>query len=266
MSVQEPIVDSTPTGSEIPAAPITAPAPVATQPVTPVAATPATPEPNRSDWVPPHRLRETREAAQREFATKETQYQAELEQVKRQLQALVGVQPPQNPEIDLVRSQFSQLYPGLSKMEERAADLEKMMERTQQLEAQSTHYWDAHSRTVTNQLFSVAEKSLGSPLTEEGKQQLHSYFVGYIQSNPGMEERYVKDPALVGDFWKAFQSSFIDPARRAATTSAVGRVPTGLPQDTPSGTPQAAPVPKLTSLDARADAAWAQLQAHRSNS
>lgn len=248
---------------------------------TPVAATPATfaqpaipattpapatgvPGEDRSGWVPPYRIRETREAAAREaqaqFAQREAQYEAQLKQVQSQLHALVGVQPPQNPEVDQVRQQFAQLYPGLAKMEERSAQLEELLSRSGDLETQTSHYWQTYGRQTMDRLFEHAATSLGSPLTEEGKRALHSSFVGFVQSSPEMQNRYASDPSMVEDFWKAFSSSFIDPVRRSASATVSGRAAVNLPQDTPSGAPRAIPGPQPKDLDERAGAAWAQYQ------
>lgn len=218
---------------------------------------------DRSNWVPPHRLRETREAALREaqsqFATREAEIRREAEQYKSQLHALVGVQPPQNPEVQTVKSQFANLFPGLAKMEERSAQLEQLLERSGDLQSQNDHYWQSYGRSTMDRLFSKASESLGAPLTDEGKRQLHASFTGYVQSSPELIERYSNDPTLVEDFWKAFTSSFIDPARRAATATVVGRAAAGsaLPQDIPGGVPRTTPAPQPANLDERADQAWA---------
>ena len=84
-----------------------------------------------------------------------------------------------------------------------------------------------------------------------------------MQTNPDLETRYQNDSTnLVKDFWKAFSSQFIDPYRRADTAAVVNRIPQGLPQDTPGGAPQTTPVAKHTSLDDRANDAWARFKAN----
>lgn len=237
--------------------------PAATAPVTPAAATPAAPE----GYVPSYRLRETREAATREanqsFAAREAAIRAEAENYKQKLQALVGVNPPQqNPEVAAVRAQFAQLYPGLVKMEERAAQLEQLLERAGDLESQNDHYWQSYGRQTMDRLFNSFSETLGAPLTDEGKRQLHSSFVGWVQSSPELTARYSSDPTIVNDFVKAFTASFIDPVRRTATAGVAGRAAatTAIPRDTPAGAPRATPAPSLGNLDERANAAWALYQ------
>ena len=246
------------------------PAPV-TEGATPVAATPATPqasaiEAGREGWVPSYRLRETREAAIREaqtaFAEREAAIRREADQYRTQLHALVGVQQPQNPEIEAVRQQFRQLFPKLAQLEERGEDVMSILERAGDMESQNSHYWQSYGRQTMDRLFEHATTSLGSPLTEEGKRALHSSFVGFVQSSPELTERYANDPTIVDEFWKMFTSTFVDPVRRnaAATVSGRAAATATLPQDTPGGAPRVSPGPKPANLDERAAQAWAQYQ------
>ena len=219
---------------------------------------------DRSSWVPPYRIRETREAAireaQTEWAQREAQYQARMQQIQNQLHALVGVQPPANPEQDAVRQQFNQLYPGLARLEEHAAELLAIRERAGDLESQNDHYWQSYGRQNIDRLFKAAEATLGGPLTDEAKRALHSAFTGFVSNSPELTARYTNDPSLVDEYWRTFSSNFIDPVRRGASAMVAGRaaqVP-GLPQDTPGGAPRTGPAPQPKSLDERTAMGWAQ--------
>jgi hypothetical protein len=252
-----------------PSAPAAAPTPAASAPV---AATPATPQapatPGAPEGhVPSYRLRETREAAQREYqnqlAQREAQYQSEVARYKAQLQALVGVTPSnQDPEVDAVRAQFAKLYPGLSKMEERAEQLQSLLERSGDLEAQTDHYWQTYGRQTMNRLFEHASTTIGSPLTDEAKRTLHSSFIGFVQSSPELQQRYASDPTIVEDFWKTFSTQFIDPVRRTAAAGITQRA-AGLPstpQDVGGTIPAPSAGPKPSNLDDRVALGWAQYQ------
>lgn len=247
------------------ATPAASASPVATPQGTPSAATPAE---DRSGWVPPHRLRETRDAAVRQaneqFAQREQQLRSEAEQYRRQVMALTGVAPPPNPEVTAVREQFKQLYPGLSRLEDKADVFEKLVEQQQQLEAQNGHYWQQYGQSTMNRLFDHAASSIGTPLTDAAKSQLHASFVGFVQSSPELTARYTSDPTIVEDFWKAFTSNFIDPVRRTSAATVVGRANVALPQDTPGGVPSPAAPPKPRSLDERAALGWQQLNMPKS--
>ena len=265
-AIEAPITPSAATPAE--------PAPAAIQQTSAQPATPATPQAPATGaqatgpegWVPSYRLREAGEAA---FRRAQTESQAEIarikqeaEQYKRQLHSLVGVSQPADPQVDAVRQQFAQLYPGLSKMEDRAAQLEQLLERAGDLESQTNHYWQSYGRQAMDRLFTHAATSLGTPLTDEGKRALHASFTGFVQSSPELTERYANDPTLVEDFWKAFSSSFIDPVRRTASAGVVGRAAgsMALPQDAPSGAPRVGPAPQPQNLDERAANAWVQYQ------
>lgn len=258
--------EGSPTPSSAPAAatPAAPAQPVATpQAPTQAPATGAGPD----GWVPSYRLRESREAAIREantaFAQKEAEYKSQLEQVQRQLRVLVGAEPQANPEIAAVKQQFGELYPGLAKLEQRAADLEALMERAGDIESQNSHYWTSYGRQTMDRLFTHASQSLGSPLTDEGKRALHSSFVGWVQSSPELTDRYANDPSIVEDYWKMFTSSFVDPVRRTASATAVGRAVAGngIPQDTSGGAPRPmGGAAKPADLDERAAQAWAHYQ------
>lgn len=242
-----------PSGSEISAP--AAPAAPAIPSAAPSAPTTGAPQDDRSTWVPPYRLRETREAAVREasqsFAQRESELRREADEYRRQLHALVGVQPPQNPEIDAVRKQFGQLYPGLSKMEEKAAQLEQLLERAGDLESQNAHYWQSYGRQSVDRLFTKTAEALGSPLSDEGKQFLHSSFIGWVQSSPERADRYSNDPSIVDDYVKAFSSNFVDPSRRTTNAGIPGRANIPLPQDTPGGAPRIPAPPQPKDLDER---------------
>jgi hypothetical protein len=250
-----------------------APAPqAATPPASAASPTPGAAQPpatggeqGREGWVPSYRLRETREAAIREaqeqWGSKETALQSELNQIRSQLHALVGVQPPQNPEVTGIRSQFGQLYPGLAKLEERAQDLMGLIDRAGDIESQNAHYWQTYGRQTTDRLFTGAEKALGSPLTEEGKRTLHHAFVGFVQSSPELTARYASDPSLVDEYLQVFTSSLIDPVRRGAAASVAGRVTgTAIPQDRGGTVPPVSSGPKPANLDERVAQGWAQYQ------
>jgi len=255
-----PVAEPTPSASPAPATSGAPAAPAAIPQAPPISAT----TDDRSTWVPPHRIRETRESAiresQQQWAQERAQLQAQYQKIQSQLHALVGVTPPADPEIANVRQQFGQLYPGLTALEERAQDLLGILERSGDSEAQIEHYWQRYGLQNMDRLYEHAQQSLGAPLTEEGKRALHAAFTGYVSSSPDLMARYANDPTLVQEFWNGFTSNFIDPARRAASATVATRAAGVLPKDTPSGAPQTTPAPKPGNLDERAAQAWAQYQ------
>lgn len=217
-------------------------------------------------WVPSYRIRDTRQAVEREWGQKfteaEQRYASQIEQLQNQLRALVGVTPPKNPEVDAVRQQFGSLYPGLAKLEEQAAQIEALLERAQDFNTQSEHYWQSYGRQTMDRLFDMAAKDLGAPLTEAGKRALHKAFVGHVQSDEELATRYSQDPTIVEDFWKDFSSNFVDPARRAASAAVATRAAStqALPQDKGGSPPPVSQPPKPKDLDERSATAWARFE------
>lgn len=251
------------------AAPAAAPTPAPATGAQPESTPTSGADTNREGWVPSYRIRETREAAireaqqaaQQQWAQREAAYAAQLEQQQRQLHAILGVTPQEDPNIAAVRNQFGQLYPGLTALEQRANDLMAIIDRSNDLEAQTDHYWRAYGRQTMDQLFDRAEKSLGAPLSEEGKRALHASFTGYVQSSPENTQRYVNDPKLLDEFWQAFTGNFIEPARRLASATVVDRTNTPIPRDTIGSGPHLSQAPKPASMDERAALAWQQYEA-----
>lgn len=226
----------------------------------------AQPEPS---WLR-GRLNETREAAirqaQGQFAQERAQLQANYEAVQRQLHALVGVTPQENPEVSAVRNQFQQLYPGLSQLEQRANDILATIEQSGSIESQNKHYWGNYGRNTMDRLYEAASQSLGGPLSEEGRRALHASFSGYVASSPELTQRYMEDPTLVQEFWQQFESNFIGPVRRSvgATAQAQTAQVRTLPQDSPSGAPIPSAGPaQPKNLDERTAMAWASYAAAR---
>jgi hypothetical protein len=217
------------------------------------------------------RLQETREAAIRQaneqFARERTQMQSQYEAVQRQLHAIVGVTPQEDPEVSAVRNQFQKLYPGLSQLEQRAQDILNTIEQSGSIETQTRHYWGDYGRRTMDGLYDLANKSLGGNLSEEGKRALHASFSGYVASSPELVERYMTDPTLVQEFWQQFEKSFIGPVRRTSAANVQTQTQNrNLPQDTPSGAPQIGgnQGPRPKDLDERAAMAWASFNANRS--
>lgn len=247
--------EATPSATPAPASNPVAPADTAA--TNPVATSPSTTTQPGQATVPSYRLREIRDQYEARLQQTQAQSQAEMAKLQAQIQALVGVAPPQNSPEAEVRKQFGGLYPGLSKLEQKAAQLEALLERAGDLETQNQHYWQSYGRQTLDNLFSKAATTLGAPLSQEGKSVLHSAFVGWVQSSPENQERYASDPSIVDDFVKVFTAGLIDPVRRASTVSTAARVPGNIPQDTPAGAPRSSPPPQMSGLDDRANAAWA---------
>lgn len=235
--------DLSPSATPAPSAPV----PQSTTPTaSPVPATPA-PSEDRSNWVPPHRLRETTSRYEQAIQAERAKFAAERADMERKLQALAGVAPPQNTEVDNIRNQFKQVFPDLDEIGANAAAIKELLALKDELRASMEHQWAAHNKSAMDRLYKSAESTYGESLTDQAKRSLGSAFIGYLQSNPDAYERYQRDPAVAEEFWQEFSERFVAPARRQAVVSQAARIPTGLPLDTPSGAvPTSAPVKAAT--------------------
>ena len=255
-------VAPTPATPEAPPTPAPIASPVAT-PQVPAAAPIAAPE-DRSNWVPPHRIREVREAEQRRFQQEQAQLQAQLQHYQRQVQALTGTLPQGNTEHTNIRQQFDEVFgAGASDFLSQREQMQQYVARMQELEQAVDYIWRNHGRQSMDRIYSQASETLGGPLSDEGKRALHAAFTGWIQSSPEYAQRYVDDPSVVDEFWKTLSSTLVDPVRRNATAQVVNRAHGPLPQDTPAGVPLPGPAPKPANMDERMSQAWNSYNAYK---
>jgi len=221
-------------------------------------------------YVPSYRLRERGEQLERKYREQLAEYQrnsaGEVQQLRQQLQALVGAQPQQNPEIAAVRDQFGQLFPKLMELEERAQDLLGLVDRAGDFDAATSHQWLTYGRQTMDRLYSQAEKELGGPLSNEAKAIIHGAFTNLVASSPELQRRYAEDPSFADEWFKqSFAPAFIAPAQRSAAATVQGRTAQvqQLPNVAGGAIPGVAQPPKPKDLDERAAAAWAQFQTQR---
>ena len=211
-------------------------------------------------------MRETTEQlrqAQAQWQQQQAQYEARLQEYERQRNALLGIQPPPDPDAQAIKEQFSRLFPTLAKFEERGIDPEQinaLLTQAQDMQMQQAHYWQSYGRQSMDRLFDKAQATLGAPLNDKAKEALHTAFMGYVGSSQEMLLRYANDPTLVDEFWNSFASSFIEPVRRVAATAVAERAAVPVPRDSGSTGVRVTPAPPLQNMDERAAAAWAQYQ------
>lgn len=216
------------------------------------------------------RLEETRASAVRQYQQQHQQelanMRAQYEATQRQLHALVGVGPQEDPEVATVRSQFAKLYPGLAKLEERAQELAGIVDQRGDIDAVTQHHWASYGRQTMDRLYDSAAKTMGGPLSDDAKRALHTAFSGYVSSSPELGARYAQDPTIVDDFWQMFSGNFIEPVRRTAQAGIQQQTQSrNIPQDTTGGIPGVQQPPKPGSLDERVAGAWTSFNAFRTN-
>lgn len=234
----------------------------ATPAVTQSAAIPPTPQrppEDRSTWVPPHRLREVSTRHEQALANERATFAAEKAALQRQLQALTGVLPAENAEYDQVKTQFKTVFPELSELGSQAEAIKELLALKDEMRAAMANQWNTHNRNAMNSLYSAAEKTYGTPMSEDSKRSLGAAFIGHLQSNPDVYAQYQEDPAtVVEQYWTGFTDRFISPIQRAQTVQTINRIPQNFPQDSVSGAiPVSTPV-KPATQDERLQQALAQ--------
>lgn len=248
--------------------PTSTPAAVSPAPATPSAsvtpttqATPTTPAEDRSNWVPPYRLRETTTKYEQAIAAERARFQAEREALERKLQVLAGVVPTETNPYDEIRNQFKQVMPELAEIGSQAEAIKELLALKDQFRQTVEKQWHSHNRTAMDGLYKAAEATYGQPLSEEAKRALGSAFVGYLQSNPDAYERYQEDPSVATEYWSQFTERFINPIQRNATVQSLNRLPGNIPQDSHSNALPVSQAPKPATQDERLDAALAHYKA-----
>lgn len=205
--------------------------------------------------MPPYRLRELSTKHEQSLVQERTRFEAERAQLQRQLQALTGALPPQNPEIDQVKSQFKTVFPELDEIGSQAAAIKELLALKDDLRAAMQHQWASHNRNAMDRLFKNAETTYGNPMNDEAKRALGEAFVGYLQSHPDEYEQYQQDPSVVDKFWTQFTDRFISPIQRSQVVAQANRIPQNLPQDNATGALPVSTPAKFGSQDDRLAAA-----------
>lgn len=262
-NIQQPV--STPsagdTAVQTPAA-ATPAVPAAQSPAIPTTptATPTTqvpPQQPNPNVVPSYRLREQRDQYEARIQQLQTQNQSEIDRLQKQIQALAGVTPQNQSQADVIREQLYQVVPDLKELLEMREQLKEVTAQREDFVQQSRHYWESYNRSQMDRLYKTFGDSYGQPLSDAQKSYLKAAFIGWASNDPELASRYQTDPSLVDEFAKEFSSSFVEPARRIATTQNVQRTTPALPQDTPSGNVRVTqPIDPPKDLDDRVSRAW----------
>jgi hypothetical protein len=182
---------------------------------------------DRSNWVPPHRLREESTRA-REAAARVQQYERDLHYERQRVAALSGVQPPPaptDPENEIIRAQFLKIFPEYAKLAKLAdrADQLAAFDPSQVMSAQDQQY-EIMGNQALARLNERAQELFGGELGPLAKQSLEMTFGAWVHANPELHSRYaMQDPKLFDDFFTLYRKEMVDPHRRQSTLSTAPR-------------------------------------------
>ncbi len=191
------------------------------------------------------RERKARQAAEARHA----QYEADLASERRRVQALAGV-TPQSPEAadqDAIRQQFSQLFPGLAKLnnDEMIEKLQKLLSSSDMHEETTKRYWSDRAAQMTNGVIDVIKKELGGDLSERQVRNIRSAYASAAERNPEFLARHEEgDPTLITEFAKEFIEDWFEPARRKVTQQQLDRN-----RNVPQGRDRSFGAPKPKAID-----------------
>jgi hypothetical protein len=187
---------------------------------------------DRTNWVPPHRLREITQARQ--------QIEQQLQHARQQVAALTntpGPAQPSDPQQEALRRELFQLVPGLDKLLSISEKLQALAQvDPQDVTGAQEHYWTMMGNQTLRQVEGELCKALGTDkLTPFAQQSVRQSFAVYVQSNPEAASKYAsQDPSLITDFVQEYTTGILEPHRRSITTTvqqprvaAVSRLPRG---------------------------------------
>ena len=211
--------------------PAAAPSGQPTQTATPApAAAPSgfTYEEDRSNWIPPHRLRE--------IAEQRRQVERDLEIERQRVAALSGVQrqasaPRYSQQDEALREELFAKFPEIKALVDKQDQLNALVERLgnfdpNQVSTAQDHYFEQMGHMTLARLDESAAATFGE-LTPFAQQMLHNAFGVWVASDGDRQNRYGRgDQKLVSDFLTEYRTAMIDPARRKATA---GQPASGVP-------------------------------------
>lgn len=157
-------------------------------------------------------------ASRQKFEKELSSIQARLTERDRQFQALAGVRTPSEQELAAqeIRQQLKQVMPELGELTaEDIKGLKSLLQKSADLEATTGHYWQTHSRTMTDGLISEVEELAGGDLTERQKKALVSAYITEAEDNPEFLQKHERgDRVQIKQFAKEWAEDWLKIAQR----------------------------------------------------
>ncbi len=172
----------------------------------------------REDWVPPYRLREVSDRAERtERAFAELQQRLEQQDVR--VRQVFGVEQP-DPKKEAIRKEFLSYFPEYAKLArfaERLGDRDpgELLDRLEQGQQQS-------QLAVAHQMYDVIDQQMaeayGEKVPQFARDAAYAAFVTWLSQNPQHEARFNRhDASLATEFWKLYSSGVLETHRQHFT-------------------------------------------------
>jgi hypothetical protein len=191
---------------------------------------------DRSQWIPPHRLREVTE--------RESTLRAQLQLQDRRMRALAGLeQPPaqRSPEQEAIRGAILEMFPELK-------DIGQLRERQSQFQSTEDRFWHQHASGQVTQATEKFAKVAGvaiDKLPKHFQSRMAGLIDRYIQEDRTGERarRFdAGDSTLIDEVVTDATETFLNPFRTVANVDAARNVERN--QRLPQRGPAAAPGPQ----------------------
>ena len=198
--------------------------------------------PDRSNWIPPHRLREETERRQA--------IEMQLAEAQRQVAALTNTQPqtPQQQQSEQVRNALFQMFPFLKKFADLDDEqLERVLsspEHVESIRAAEQQQWQRHGDQQVGYIAEKVADGIGvEALDDDQRADLRDAFSHWLKTRARKEytesaaqfgqdrafsetvQRYERgDQKLLDEFVTRYTKNWVEPARRAGTARTVNRM------------------------------------------
>lgn len=174
-------------------------------------------------------------AARQKLEQQLTQHQTELATERRRIQALAGVNPKSDEDVELeaVKARVVQMFPALAKLDEKALErLLAVANNADSLEEATQHHWVSHGRQMVDALNAEVADELGvDKLNDRQRKQLGRAYLSMLEDDPEALQRHnAGDKVLIQEFAKAYTEDWFESARKTVVTSEASRrrpVPNG---------------------------------------
>lgn len=154
------------------------------------------------------------------------QLEAGQQQRDQRLREAITGETAIDPEIQAIRDQFAQIFPGLAKLTDEQIDkLVNFTERSDDLEATADHYWSQQGQSMLSGIEQgVLDKLGGDKLSDRQIKAIHRFYVGEVENDRELLHRHMAgDPKLVEEIVTAVLEDWYEPARRSLTATEVER-------------------------------------------
>lgn len=179
---------------------------------------------DRSQWVPPHRLREVSERV-RVMEGALSNYQARV-------RALMGVAEPEDPRQVELRNAMKQMFPGLAPFIDNPKLHEQLMNGQfsgrGEMDGFQSAYWNRHALETVNDAITQYAQAAGidaSKLGERAVANMARQIQAFIGNDPERRAAYEsRDPSFLRAFIADLTGFFVNPLRQVASVNGAQQI------------------------------------------